>query len=296
MMKDLLRDPIAPSVNLSAAASPYSVAEEAHLNSSFFSSYAGRSEDGGIHTLESGTRTAPSGSFSGKCDTAARKSLLVWGTGYGYRERQSGGMRRKSSLRSLSSKRVRKKKKVHFHGISSSHTDWYTVLVSATVSTFRPSSKIAMVWEFFIALMTATDLVLLPLGVLGRMFRELEPVWYDVFSPELARRLSRKHSLWSTVEMSVDVTFLLDLVYRVCRAFVYDMGFHDSPVDRLVMSTTKHLCASSSAKPDGNTADSQDDCSVVCLLCLHHAMVSLIDSFHDVLLFELLRCGTDPLL
>ena len=265
VMSRLLSDP-GHSEHL-AAAEALGSAEDGFSQCSLLSSHTCRSQDEGIATLGSAMHHSPD-NCSGKGGIAGRKSLIMWNSCNGGKERASMPMRRKSSLRTLSGKRSRKKKSVRFHGIRPSSTNWSTFLVSIMVATFRPSSNFAMAWEVFTALSTAADLILLPLGVLGRMFKELTPEWHINFEPALARRLSQKHKVWSTVEMAVDGVFVLDLIYRVCRAFVYDLGFHDSPVDRLVVSTTKNLVTPSIERERGQTTDSNDATAMVCHLCL----------------------------
>lgn len=270
-MRDMLGDP-SHSVHMSDTFTHLGAGEARPLTSSSSrqcSYHSGSVQEEGIDTVSSVLNsTTDRGGAAGRKSSVVRE-VRLWGVGkQDSSNSQQYISRRKSSIRSSTGKRVRKKKQVRFHGISNNRSRCSTLLISFLVSTFRPTSPFAMVWETFVAVMLAADLILIPLGILGRMFRDMESVWKQLFSHSLARRLAQKQKIWCTVDMAVDAVFILDLVYRVCRAFVSDLGYHDSHVDRLVFATTKNLPSSRSGSRHVSTEDAEKSNPLVCLLHL----------------------------
>lgn len=74
----------------------------------------------------------------------------------------------------------------------------------------------------------------LPLNLLGQLFHHHEVDWRASFNSEVADHLSNKFLLFKHTELWIDVLFVSDLFYRLGRAFMKDLGYDDSPVERLV--------------------------------------------------------------
>lgn len=168
-------------------------------------------------------------------------------------------MSRKSSMRvPVSGNRMlRKKKRVRFQGI---HSPYTASLVSFLVLTFRSGSLMTSYWEFTIACGAVIDLIFIPLSMLGQMFHHHEPEWRANYDEDIAAHLSSKFLVFKDFEVWMDVLFVVDLFYRLARALVRDLGYDDSPVDRLVNAVptdtpehevSKHI-ASNLALDSGN--------------------------------------------
>lgn len=128
-------------------------------------------------------------------------------------------------------RRLRKKKRVRFQGVASPYTASF---MSLLVHVFRSGSPVASCWEFTVACGTIADLILIPLSMLGQMFKHHEEAWHARFNGDIAAHLSRKFLVFRSAEVWMDALFLAHLFFTLARACVRDLGYEDSPVDRLV--------------------------------------------------------------
>lgn len=88
--------------------------------------------------------------------------------------------------------------------------------------------------RLFMLSSVVADLMFIPLNMLGQMFHHHAPLWSARFSPEVAAELSHKFLVFKDVEVWLDALFIADLLYKLARAMVRDLGHDASPVERLV--------------------------------------------------------------
>lgn len=104
----------------------------------------------------------------------------------------------------------------------------------------RAGCQTAVGWETFMALLTTLDFFIVPISLVAVGLRE---ALLD------AEALARSEATSGTegvddrlitdlfiATTTLDVIFLVNVVFEVAQAFVGDLGFHDTPVDRIVES------------------------------------------------------------
>eukprot|EP00892_Ulva_mutabilis_P004253 jgi/Ulvmu1/219/UM001_0223.1 len=147
-------------------------------------------------------------------------------------------VQKKSSMRSpLASRwRMLPRKHVRFKGMM---TPLMVTIVSIMGGVFSSGSRASAWWDRVMAVVNAADFLMLPLSTLGREFTLNKEAWLKQYDKQVTEFVSNKHILWSRTEIWLDGVFVLDLVIRLARAFVLDLGFAESTADRLVDSAPR---------------------------------------------------------
>jgi hypothetical protein len=96
---------------------------------------------------------------------------------------------------------------------------------------FQPGSRIIANWKWIVALTATVDFFMLPLSV------TVQRVWVAKGSLEVNPHIGshkNNNGFFKYAALCLDVIFILDLLVMAARAVVWDLGFQNSTVEKLV--------------------------------------------------------------
>jgi hypothetical protein len=124
---------------------------------------------------------------------------------------------RRSSVRSGVANRMRRKKRVRFAGIASPAKLAFAAFLAKH---FRPGCSTASRWLGLVALAAALDCFTIPMHfTLSSLERQTSCVHC---TGELGKDFTDEKAISVFLEISIDLVFLLDLVFRIAQAMVWE--------------------------------------------------------------------------
>jgi hypothetical protein len=134
----------------------------------------------------------------------------------------------------MSSRFAPAKKRVRFQDESRTRAVAFTAWL---IHFLQPGSRTISNWKWIVALTTTVDFFLLPLGVTARRIIQAKNSHYDG-GHNVGIHLPHT-SMFQSAALCLDIIFILDLLVMAGRAWVWDLGFQDSTVEKLVDAAVK---------------------------------------------------------